>query len=259
MDKVILFSMHGFELTLFEAFYYFWWWAIVGWFLEVIVRTLETGAFENRGFLNGPYCPIYGVGVLGAIILFNQLDLMDHVVILYFLAVFLCSSLELLVGVILMKLFHAKWWDYSHEKFNYKGYICLKISLLWGVGCITVIKVIQPLVETAVNYIPPTFGNIMAGVVMAIIISDIVATLSEIKNFNYSLKQMDQIAEILHVKSINLGENISDEVIALKAKYEKLLEQTKHQARIIKAFPTMTSIKYNDTLKLIKERLNIKK
>ena len=123
------------------------------------------------------------------------------------------------------KLFHAKWWDYSEEKFNYRGFICLRISLLWGVGSVLVICVMQPLIEKLVAKIPYLGGNIFAGIVMVVIIIDIIATLSDIRQFNMRLKQIDYIATLLHDKSIALGENISDEVLVLNAKYEKLSEQ----------------------------------
>lgn len=241
--------------TIFELFFYFLWWAVFGWFLEVVDRTLETGGFENRGFLNGPICPIYGFGV---IILTHALSpLKGHFVLLYILSVAICTSFELFVGVLLEKMFHAKWWDYSEEKFNYRGFICLRISLLWGVGSVLVICVVQPLVEKAVDRIPFLGGNIFAGIIMAVIIVDIVATLSDIRQFNMRLKQIDYIACLLHDKSVALGENISDEVLVLNAKYEKLSEQIK-TSRLVKAFPTMKPIKYNRTFNIIKNKISNK-
>lgn len=241
--------------TVFELFFYFLWWSVFGWFLEVVDRTLETGGFENRGFLNGPICPIYGFGVI--IITHALAPLKNNFVILYFLSVIICTSFELFVGVLLEKLFHAKWWDYSEEKFNYKGFICLRISLLWGVGSVLVICVAQPLIEKVVSKIPYTGGNIFAAVMLLVIAIDIAATLSDIRQFNMRLKQIDYIATLLHDKSIALGENISDEVLSLNAKYEKLSEQIKN-SRLVKAFPTMKPSRYTRTFKVIKTRLSNK-
>ncbi len=239
--------------TLFEVFFYFCWWSVFGWFLEVVVRTLETGGFENRGFLNGPFCPIYGFGVM---IITNLLDpIKHHFVLLYFTSAIICSIVELSVGLLMKKLFHAKWWDYSTEKFNYQGFICMRISLLWGVGSVMVIRIVQPLIAKAVNYIPYMFGNIFAGVIITVVIIDLAATLADIRNFNKKLKQVDYIATLLHDKSIALGENISEEVLNLNAKYEKLSDQIKN-SRIFKAFPTMTPLSYNHTFKMIKNRIN---
>ncbi len=239
--------------TLFESFFYFCWWSLFGWFLEVVVRTLETGGFENRGFLNGPFCPIYGFGVM---IITTLLDPIKHnFVILYFTSMIICSIVELSVGLLMEKLFHAKWWDYSKEKFNYRGFICLRISLLWGVGSVMVIRIVQPLIAKAVGYIPHMFGNILAYFIIIVIIIDLAATLADIRNFNKKLKQVDYIASLLHDKSIAIGENISEEVLSLNAKYEKLSDQIK-SSRIVRAFPNMTPVLYNHTFKMIKDKIN---
>ena len=241
--------------TVFELYFYFLWWSVFGWFLEVVDRTLETGGFENRGFLNGPICPIYGFGVI--IITHVLAPLKGNILILYVLSVAICTSFELFVGVLMEKLFHAKWWDYSEEKFNYRGFICLRISLLWGVGSVLVICVMQPLIEKLVAKIPYLGGNIFAAIIMVIIIIDRIATLSDIRQFNMRLKQIDYIATLLHDKSIALGENISDEVLVLNAKYEKLSEQIK-TSRIVRAFPTMKPLNYTRTFKVIKSRISNK-
>lgn len=241
--------------TVFELFFYFLWWSIFGWFLEVIVRTLETGGFENRGFLNGPICPIYGFGVI--MITHFLAPIKDNFFLLYITSAIMCTSFELFVGILLEKLFHAKWWDYSEEKFNYRGFICLRIGLLWGVASVIVICILHPMIEKTVSHIPFMFGNIFALIIIMIIIMDIIATLSDIRNFQKRLKQIDYIATLLHDKSIALGENISDEVLSLNAKYETLSEQIK-SSRLVKAFPTMKPSNYTKTFKIIKSKISNK-
>lgn len=240
--------------SLFEISFYFFYWSLFGWVMEVIVRTLETGGFENRGFLNGPVCPIYGFGVL---LIYFFLSPVKNVIFLFVLSVFICSSLELFVGVMLQKIFHAKWWDYSHERYNYKGFICLKNSLLWGVGCLLVVHVMQPALTVAVDYIPYTVGNVILIILFIIIAADTIFSVNEILHLNEKLKQIDKITSKLYSGSNIIGENISDEVLEMKNKYDKLVEQAKG-SRILKAFPHMMSENYNDTLKTIKDKLNKK-
>ncbi len=247
-------NIHLFNMTLFETGFYFLYWASFGWILEVVIRTLETGEFEDRGFLNSPICPIYGFGVL---IVYTTLSPLKSVFVTFILSVILCSVIELSVGLLLQRLFHAKWWDYSHEKFNYKGYICLKVSLLWGVGCLLVVKTIHPIIIKLVDYIPYNVGNIILSVVILVLIIDTSCSVSEVLNFNNKLKQMEKISRKLNDSSIKIGGNISGEVQEIKQKYDKLLEQAK-ETRFIKSFPDMTSIKYNNALKVIKEKLNKK-
>lgn len=281
-------NWHLFGMTIFEMYYYFWFWSIFGWVMEVVDRTLETGGFENRGFMNGPYCPIYGFGVIGITLLLSPLK---SVLVLYILSSVLCTAFELAVGLLLQALFHAKWWDYSDMKFNFKGYICLRNSLLWGVGCVVVVRVVQPLIEKGVNQIPYTLGNIVAIVLTIIFVYDLVESICEVRNLNNKLREIDALARIIHDKSIVIGEKISDEVLIQKAKYDKLnekladgvqtqkekyerfsdelsmtmlkyemlIEQVKKQSRIIRAFPTMKSLEHNNALKAIREKINIRK
>ena len=235
---------------------YFFIYAFFGWCVEVCFAAFKHGTFVNRGFLNGPVCPIYGVGVCIVVLILSPLK---HNFLLLFLgSVLLTSALEWLTGFVLEKVFHQKWWDYSDKKHNYKGYICLEISILWGLGCVLMVNVAQPLIERVVAYIPYTFGNIMIVVIFLIIISDLIASICEVQNLNNRLKQIDQLSNLLHDKSIALGENISDEVLELKAKYDKLLARTAEQKRLINAFPSMKSIKYNEALKKLRDRLNSK-
>ncbi|NLP26997.1 MAG: putative ABC transporter permease [Clostridiales bacterium] len=247
-------NIHLFNLTLFEIGFYFLYWSAFGWILEVIVRTLETGEFENRGFLNSPICPIYGFGVL---IVYTTLSSIKSIFILFVLSVLLCSIIELFVGLGLQRMFHAKWWDYSHEKFNYKGYICLKISLLWGVGCLLVVRTVHPAIIKLVTHIPYIVGNIILLIVSIMLIIDTVCSVAEILNFNNKLRQIDKFYKKLNSSSIKIGGNISGEVQEIKQKYDKLLEQAKKN-RFVKSFPNMKSIKYNDALKLIKKKINKK-
>lgn len=239
--------------TLFELFYYFCWWSVFGWFLEVVVRTLETGGFENRGFLNGPFCPIYGFGV--TIITHILEPIQENFLLLYIASSVICTSFELFVGVLMKKIFNTKWWDYSNEKFNYKGFICLRIALLWGVGSVLVIRIVHPLILKAIQYIPYTVGNILAGFILLVILIDLGATLADIRNFNRHLKQVDAIGKLLHDKSIALGENISEEVLSLNSKYERLSEQIRN-SRIVRAFPTMKPSKYYSTFEKIKKTIS---
>ena len=120
----------GFSLYHVLAFFLIY--SCTGWCLEVIFAAATTGQLVNRGFLNGPVCPIYGFGMV--IVLFTLTPLQDSVLLLYIGGVILPSALELVGGWALYKLYHTRWWDYSDFPFNIGGYICLQFSLLWGVN-----------------------------------------------------------------------------------------------------------------------------
>ena len=128
--------------------------AFVGWCTEVVYATLKHGRFVNRGFLIGPVCPIYGLGVLSVVMFLEPIK--DDWGLLFLSSMVFTSAIEFIGGFILERLFNEKWWDYSEEHFNLKGYICLKFSIMWGLACVLVIDVVHPSVMAALRLIPQT-------------------------------------------------------------------------------------------------------
>ena len=136
----------------YQVIFFFFIYAFLGWCTEVIYAAVNSGKFVNRGFLNGPYCPIYGFGVVAVVLCIYPIK--DNLPVLFFGSVILTTLLEFITGFVLEKIFNEKWWDYSDEHFNIKGYICLKFSLMWGLACIIVIRVIHPLIIKFVDFVP---------------------------------------------------------------------------------------------------------
>ncbi|MGN1411540.1 MAG: hypothetical protein ACI4WH_03395 [Oscillospiraceae bacterium] len=247
-----------FEMSLFEMFYYFCFWSVFGWFFEVILRSVETGGFENRGFLNGAFCPIYGFGVLGVIIMFR--DLVDYPVIMFFSSAILCTALEWLVGRLLLLAFNTRWWDYSNYKIHSPdGLISLPATLFWGIGCVLMMKFAQPMVVKAVSYIPIKLGIILIFIILAIIIVDIVVTINEVQQLSYNLGKLQELADFLHNSSISMGEKVSDKTLCIKSKYDEtvvqynLLVKEVKDARLTKAFPNLEYQKYKIRPRNLKE------
>ncbi|WP_236879572.1 glycerol-3-phosphate acyltransferase, partial [Clostridioides difficile] len=109
---------------------YFFIYSFLGWTVESIGCSIASKRIINRGFLNGPICPVYG---FGAVIVISLLGRFNNVVIVFLLGMILTTILEYFTGFILETLFHAKWWDYSDRKFNIKGRVCLKNAIYFGV------------------------------------------------------------------------------------------------------------------------------
>ena len=131
-------------LTYYEICIDFLVYSFLGWVLEVVFHASKLGKIVNRGFLNGPVCPVYGFGMVGPLMLLQSISSADtvedtNVFVLFFICMLFGSAVELLAGWLLDVIFHMRWWDYSDEPFNLHGYICLRFSLLWGVGGIVVI------------------------------------------------------------------------------------------------------------------------
>ena len=116
--------------------------SIIGWFIEVCNSLVVEKKFVNRGFMLGPYCPIYGLSSIIMILYLNQYK--DNIITVFLLAVFVCSIMEYIVSYLMEKLFNARWWDYSDRKFNINGRICLTNALLFGLLCVFLIYIINP-------------------------------------------------------------------------------------------------------------------
>lgn len=239
--------------SLYQMGLMFCFWAFIGWCIEVCYMTIETGEYQNRGFLNMPICPIYGFGVL-IIAVFSR-PIADKGLLLFAVSLVLCTTLELVVGLGMEKLFNTRWWDYSHEKFNYRGYICPKVSLLWGLGCVFVIKVVHPLVEIGTEKLPFKVG-ITFIIIMAVLIAvDLTASLCAVANLNKRLKQIDDISALMLKGSVKIGEKLANETNEILEKYEKLLAIKDRQTeRFFRAFPNIRSITHSESMEALKQK-----
>ncbi|WP_254903609.1 putative ABC transporter permease [Clostridium tyrobutyricum] len=198
--------------------YYFTIYGILGWCLEVAYAAVNTGTFVNRGFLNGPICPIYGIG---AVLIIDFLTpFKNNLILLFVTSIFITSLLEYMTGFILEKIFNNKWWDYSKYPFNIKGYICLKFSLAWGIACVLVMRIIHPLVENFIEFIPQFIGAFFLLCTAVLFVIDIIATIDTVLKLNFRLKRIHEISDKIKQKSDTIGKNISDDTIELKRKYE---------------------------------------
>lgn len=185
--------------------------AFLGWCTEVSYAALQTGKFVNRGFLNGPVCPIYGFGVV--IILACLIPLKQHFILLFLGSVVLTSLLELVTGFVLEKLFHQRWWDYSDDPFNIGGYICLKFSIAWGLACLFVVDILHPTIQWVIALVPRGLGWVLLGVFAACMAVDLAATVSTIAKLNRKLEHIDQLAGRIREASNEFGENLADKVL----------------------------------------------
>lgn len=195
------------SLSLYEAAMYFFAYSFLGWCSEVIFATLKTGKFVNRGFLNGPVCPIYGTGVV--LLLLALTPLREYAWAVFLVSIVLCSVLEFATGFVLEKLFHRKWWDYSDRHFNLCGYICPEMSLLWGIAALAVVYALQPMLAALLQKIPLTAGYVLLGIFAAGLLTDLVFTLLQISALGKRYKELQKINAALRVGSDKLGGALS--------------------------------------------------
>lgn len=206
-------------VSFYEVVWIFLIYAFIGWCTEVSYAALDTGKFVNRGFLNGPVCPVYGCGVLVVVLILTPLK--ENLLILFVGSVVLTTVIEFVTGFLLEKLFHNQWWDYSDEPFNVCGYICLKFSILWGLACTFVMDILHPMIYKLIQIVPHIPGLILMIVFVIAFCCDIGITVSGILKFNKRLRLMDEIAHRLHDISDEIGENIYENVTVALEKNEE--------------------------------------
>lgn len=244
--------------------------SFLGWVCESTYCSVPVGRFINRGFLNGPFCPIYGAG--GMLVIFLLSPLQNRVILLFIAGTALTSVLEYLTGCAMEKLFHTKYWDYSDQRFNFQGRVCLKNSLLFGLLSVAAVQLLHPTVSALIRLLPPAMLPFISGSLIIYFIIDTTLSTVEAAKLNGKLSElqqvMDEIRAWAHTAGIEklevlqttlygrLDENTKERVRALYERKDKLENGVRLlQRRMIRAFPTMKSLRNNESLSRIRELL----
>lgn len=214
---------------LFQCFFIY---AFLGWCTEVAFAAFKEHRFVNRGFLNGPICPVYGFGVVAVIHFLTPLR--SNLLLLYLGSALLVTAIEWLTGFILEKVFHNKWWDYSNMPLNLNGYVCLLFSLIWGVFCVFIVDVFHPMIDTLLSHIPFLVGIILVCILVIAGLADLYVTASGILKLNKRLAKMQAIADELHQISDKLGESIYKSTITAMEKQEELKDTVSEKQEVLK-------------------------
>ena len=146
--------------------------AFLGWCVEVFLKFIDYKRFINRGFLIGPYLPIYGFGALFITLLLQKY--INDLIVLFAFSTIICSTLEYFTSFIMEKTFCTRWWDYSKRKFNLNGRICLVNMILFGLLGILIIKFINPIFSKICKLCNQDILNIICLIVGLIFIIDII-------------------------------------------------------------------------------------
>ena len=219
----------GFSLYQILAFFLIY--SCLGWCLEVIYAAVSTGQLVNRGFLNGPVCPIYGFGMI--IVLFTLSPLADNLLLLYIGGVILPSVLELDIGAKVLPHFvkdntdSTRWWDYSDFPFNIGGYICLEFSLLWGVGTVVVMKAVHPVIAGFVEMVPQMVGFVLMCILYACYAADVVVTAFAASDLARELDALEKVADSMHAVSDAMTELLGTTAMDVDQKMDESRLQLK--------------------------------
>ncbi len=234
----------GIPVTL--LFLYFITYSFLGWCVETTYCCIAEKRWVARGFLFGPICPIYGVGVLLMILFFAPLA--GNLVVFYVTATVVMSAWEYFVGWFLETATKIKYWDYSHKPFNIKGRVCLQISLCWGILSYITIFFIHPHVAGLYAHIPTWIRYSLFGAVFTLLVVDTVTTVRQLALTTQFMNKLEAAGQELKLQTSlaraqvsdrldDLGDRIEDAVreserlSALKERYDILLDMAEQQSR----------------------------
>ena len=266
-----------YELPFWSAFLIFILFSFIGWISEVIyVGVTSAHKFVNRGFLHGPLCPVYGFG--GVVILMLPPSLYATWIPLFFASMILCTIVEYFVSWLMEKLFHTRWWDYSHYKIQLNGRICLLNSILFGFLGVVVIHFVYPLMIDLLNSLGQKVINVSGVIILAVLSVDIFFTVRKLVDFANVMKKLKELGETLNshygqeewfkkgsfmdmINSVieradNRKEEFSQKILEKIDKVQNL--RLPSVELFIKKFPSIKSTKYKDELNMIKEKIHQK-
>ena len=225
---------------------YFFVYGFLGWCTEVAFAAWKEHRFVNRGFLNGPICPVYGIGV--TLVVHFLSPYRSNLIILYITSTILVTALEWLTGFILERVFHNKWWDYSNMPLNLNGYVCLLFSLIWAVACVLIVDFIHPVIHKLLLYIPVIVGVIILIILGIGMFADLYVTASGILKMNKRLAAMQEIADELHEISDKIGENIYKNTIAAMETQDAIKDSVTEKQEELKDSFTAKQEEFKDSL-----------
>ena len=189
---------------------------------KLFFYAVALGKVINRGFLNGPVCPVYGFGVRFLFFaLLNTIQGSGHQMsdgMIFVFGIVLATAVELVAGWLLDVCFHARWWDYSDKPFNFHGYICLEFSLIWGLAIVMVVKVFQKYVEAHALHTPATWEWIVIAVLYAVYLTDFIVTVAVIQGLNKKLTRLDKVRSDLRIVSDKLSDTLATTTIGTAQK-----------------------------------------
>ena len=242
-------------------FLWFVLYGVLGWIYESIVCSVQEKRLVNRGFLNGPLCPIYGFGALSAILALDGIS--QNIFLLFIGGALLASILEYLAGWLLEVAFHAKWWDYSNYRFNLSGRVCLLGAVVFGALSVLAVRVIHPYVKDMTARLPDNVIIIASVVLLALLLLDFAATLRHLLLLGGRLREIQSSINLFLDSSVKRAEDFASSLHKrfesseyYTARIKALLEKNNFQDfRLARAFPKLRPIRYEEAWKKIKEAL----
>lgn len=250
-------------VALSHLFLWFLFYSFAGWVYETILVSVRERRFVNRGFLNGPLCPIYGTGAVMAIVLLRQID---NAAVLFLVSALGASVLEYVTSWGMEKLFHARWWDYSHFRFNINGRVCLLGAVVFGIAGVAIVKLVHPWVASATDMLPLPVVHWLTFVCFVLVVIDCAVTVAGVMDFE---RQIALLAEFVQTHAEKAGDSwewgkdaFADKLHDWSSSSQERLSRLRgavtsvlgrQQQRMIRSFPHFRPVRYGQVVDTIRE------
>ena len=234
--------------NLMYLFLIFFFYSVVGFIIEITSCFIFTKKFTmSRGYLLGPYIPVFGIGALIMVTILDKYK--NDVIVLFILSAVLCSAVEYFVSLLMELIFKLRWWDYSHDKFNLNGRICLRNAFLFGVGGVVITKYFNPIFVGFLDTLSENTVIIVGWIFAGIIILDTIISTFTISKLKIDTKKYANTDATDVIK-----EEVAESLNRYKAFYKRIFRaypNIKLNANIIKIREFMDD-QMNKTLRFVK-------
>ncbi len=184
-----------YQYSVSEWMLFFYVYCLIGWCIESTFVSVRKRKFVNRGFMRGPFLPLYGSGAV--MILFVTIPFRDNVIAMFFAGALAASILEYATGTVMEAIFKVRYWDYSKNKFNLNGHICLSTSIAWGALTLVLVDLIHTPIERLILAIPEMIQNILVTVLTIGVTADFALSFKAALDLKDILVKMEKAKEEL--------------------------------------------------------------
>ena len=251
---------------LFNILTYFVIYSFLGWVMESIVRSIAEKKLINTGFLVGPMCPIYGIGAMIMLLFLDRFE--NNIPLLFIVSIVVLTIWEYLVGVLLETIFKTKYWDYSDQKFNFQGRVCLTNSICWGILGVLFVKGIHPAIIKLLEKVNIHILHYAIFIIAIVAIVDMIVSAIKVKNIKVTLEKIEELnkeikEKLKEVKKLTKeteeaseklekgknSENVKAIVESLKKKRNRIIRRLyRNVYRLKKAFPAINTKEITEVL-----------
>lgn len=218
--------MYSYHFREWLSFFYFY--CMFGWCFESTYVSLKDRHLTNRGFLRGPWLPLYGSGAI--LVLWLTLPFRDTPVLVYLVGALGATVLEYVTGETMVRWFRVRYWDYSNQKFQYKGHICLSSSIAWGFLSLLMVYVVHKPVERFVFLLHEEVVSVLTFGITVCIVYDFSNAFRRAMDVRALLIRAEWLCTELEERAAEKKRVLEAAAVFAKAAVEERIEEQKERA-----------------------------